>query len=91
RVPPLIPMPAISMPTSPLLHRWRALRAVAGRELRKFLRQPGRLISSLVRPLLWFLVFGAGFQNVFGVAIIPPYDTYVEYKVYLTPGLLAMI
>ncbi|UXC38840.1 ABC transporter permease [Cupriavidus gilardii] len=84
-------MPAISMPTSPSLHRWRALRAVAGRELRKFLRQPGRLISSLVRPLLWFLVFGAGFQNVFGVAIIPPYDTYVEYKVYLTPGLLAMI
>jgi ABC-2 type transport system permease protein len=73
------------------VHALRALRAVAGRELRSFARQPGRLASALVRPLLWFLVFAAGFQNVFGVAIAPPYDTYVEYKVYLVPGLLGMV
>jgi ABC-2 type transport system permease protein len=28
---------------------------------------------------------------VFGVAIIPPYETYIEYKVYMVPGLLGMI
>lgn len=72
-------------------HGLRALRAVAGRELRSFVRQPGRLLSALVRPLLWFLVFAAGFQNVFGVAITPPYETYVEYREYLVPGLLGMV
>jgi len=76
-------------PTS--LHALRAARAVVGREVAKFLRQPARLASALVRPLLWLLVFSAGFHNVFGVAIIPPYDTYVEYKTYMVPGLMGMI
>jgi ABC-2 type transport system permease protein len=73
------------------LHLLRALRAVVGREIHKFLRQPARLASALVRPLLWFVVFATGFQNVFGVSIIPPYETYIEYKVYMLPGLLGMI
>lgn len=72
-------------------HALLALRAIAGREINKFLRQPGRLISSLVRPALWLVVFAAGFQNVFGVAILPPYDTYVEYRVYMVPGLAMMV
>ena len=80
------------MQQAPLMpHLARALRAVVGRELLKFMRQPARLASSLVRPLLWFVVFSAGFHNVFGIAIIPPYETYVEYKVYMLPGLLGMI
>jgi len=86
-------MPRTSMmPVTPLgLHIARAMRAVVGREIHKFLRQPARLGSALVRPLLWFVVFSAGFNNVFGVSIIPPYETYVEYQVYMVPGLLAMI
>lgn len=72
-------------------HALLAMRAVVGRETRNFAHQPGRLFSALVRPLLWLLVFAAGFQNVFGVAIAPPYDTYIEYKVYIVPGLLGMI
>ena len=86
--------PAVSRPrqrVGPLLHKWRALTAVVGREIFKFMRQPTRLASALVRPLLWFVVFAAGFHNVFGVAIIPPYETYIEYKVYIVPGLLGMI
>lgn len=74
-----------------IAHGVLALRAIAGRELHKFLRQPGRLVSSLVRPALWLVVFAAGFQNVFGVAIIPPYETYIEYRVYLVPGLVMMV
>ncbi len=68
-----------------------ALLALVGREVGKFLRQPGRLVSSVVRPALWLIVFASGFQNVFGVSIIPPYETYIEYKVYLTPGLVGMV
>ncbi|MEO7246004.1 MAG: multidrug ABC transporter permease, partial [Rubrivivax sp.] len=52
------------------------MRAIVWRELLKFLRQYGRLASALVRPLLWLAVFAAGFRNVFGVAIVEPYDTY---------------
>jgi ABC-2 type transport system permease protein len=72
-------------------HALRGLRAVAARELVKFLRQKGRLLSALVRPSLWLLVFAAGFQNVFGLAVVPPYETYIEYEVYVVPGLLAMV
>lgn len=72
-------------------HGLLALRAVAGREVYKFLRQPGRLLSSLVRPALWLIVFAAGFQTVFETMIIPPYETPVEYRVYILPGLTMMI
>ncbi|WP_300716306.1 ABC transporter permease [Hydrogenophaga sp.] len=83
-------IPPAGRPSLPV-HLARALRAVVGREIGRFLRQPSRLGSALVRPLLWFVVFAAGFHNVFGVAIIPPYETYIEYKVYMVPGLLGMV
>ena len=69
----------------------RALLAVSGREVVKFWYQRGRLLSALVRPALWLVVFAAGFQNVFGVSIIPPYETYIEYQEYIAPGLLGMV
>lgn len=72
-------------------HALSALWAIAGREVVKFVHQKGRLLSALVRPTLWLVVFAAGFQNVFGVAVIPPYQTYIEYQVYIAPGLLGMI
>jgi ABC-2 type transport system permease protein len=74
-----------------LSHALLALQAVTSREVAKFVRQGGRLASALVRPLLWLVVFAAGFQNVFGVSIIPPYDTYIPYQTYIVPGLLGMV
>ena len=84
-------LPPVTRRRGLLAHVVPALVAIVGREVNKFLRQPGRLISSVVRPALWLIVFASGFQNVFGVSIIPPYETYVEYKVYLTPGLIGMV
>ena len=72
-------------------HALQALRAIVMRELLKFARQYGRLVSALVRPLLWLAVFAAGFRNVFGVAIVEPYDTYIPYDVYIAPGLVGMV
>ena len=72
-------------------HWLQALRAIVLRELFKFSRQTGRLVSALVRPLLWLAVFAAGFRNVFGVSIVEPYDTYVPYDVYIAPGLVGMV
>src|SRR6201982_3935983 len=73
------------------IHVLRALRAVTVREISKFVQQRGRLLSALVRPLMWLAVFAAGFQDVFGVSIIPPYKTYISYQVYIVPGLLGII
>ena len=72
-------------------HAWQAMRAIVWRELAKFSRQYGRLISALVRPLLWLAVFAAGFRNVFGVAIVEPYDAYIPYDLYIAPGLVGMV
>ncbi len=70
---------------------WPALVAICQRETTKFWHQRGRLLSALVRPALWLIVFAAGFQNIFGVSIIPPYETYITYQVYIVPGLLGMV
>ncbi len=72
-------------------HAFQAMRAIVMRELMKFVRQYGRLVSALVRPLLWLAVFAAGFRNVFGVAIAPPYETYIPYDEYIAPGLVGMV
>jgi len=67
------------------------LKGVVWREALRFLHQRGRFVSALVRPLVWLLIFAAGFRSVLGVSIIPPYETYVLYEEYITPGLVAMI
>ena len=64
---------------------------IARREFLRFVNQKERFFSALVRPLVWLFIFAAGFRNVLGVSIIPPYETYVLYEVYVTPGLAAMI
>ena len=73
------------------LHCLRALRCVVGRELGRFVRQPARLGSALVRPLLWFVVFAAGFHQVVDGLAQPPYTADVTYQEYILPGLLGMI
>jgi ABC-2 type transport system permease protein len=67
------------------------LRGIIWRESLRFLHQRERFVSALVRPLVWLFIFAAGFRQTLGVSIIPPYDTYVLYEVYITPGLVAMI
>lgn len=74
-----------------LLHYWRAMWGIIGRELMRYLKQRERFISALVRPLVWLFIFAAGFRAALGLAITPPYETYILYEVYITPGLMGMI
>lgn len=67
------------------------MKGIIWREALRFLSQRERFLSALVRPLVWLLIFAAGFRQVLGVSIIPPYETYVLYEVYITPGLMVMI
>src|SRR5271157_890819 len=72
-------------------HYLICMNGIIWREALRFLHQRERFVSALVRPLVWLFIFAAGFRQTLGVSIIPPYDTYVLYEVYITPGLMAMI
>lgn len=70
---------------------WRCLVGVVVRENMRFFQQKGRFFGALVRPLVWLLVFGAGFRAALGGSITPPYETYITYEVYILPGLIGMV
>lgn len=74
-----------------ILHYWRAMWGIIWRECSRFVTQRERFVSALVRPLIWLFVFAAGFRAALGLAITPPYETYILYEVYITPGLVGMI
>lgn len=68
-----------------------SLFAIVLREASRFVRQRSRFLAALVRPLVWLVVFAAGFRAALGLSIIPPYETYITYEVYIVPGLCGMI
>jgi ABC-2 type transport system permease protein len=69
----------------------RCLTGIVWREALRFVHQRSRFLSALVRPLVWLFIFAAGFRATLGISIIPPYETYVLYEVYIAAGLMAMI
>lgn len=69
----------------------RAFVAIVAREILRFLHQRGRFFAALVRPAIWLVVFAAGFREILGVSIQPPYETYITYDVYIVPGLIGMM
>ncbi|PWL33996.1 MAG: multidrug ABC transporter permease, partial [Marivita sp. XM-24bin2] len=60
-------------------HALVAMRAIVLREALRFVHQRERFIAALVRPLVWLLVFAAGFRAALGLSISPPYQTYITY------------
>jgi len=67
------------------------MRAIMAREFLRFVHQRERFLAALVRPLVWLVVFAAGFRAALGLSIIPPYQTYITYETYILPGLCAMV
>lgn len=64
------------------------MRAVSGiviREFVRFLRQRGRLLSSLARPFMWLVFAGAGFGAIFARS------HQLDYQRFMAPGLLGMV
>ena len=63
----------------------RAIAAIVARDLKRMLRQRGRLVSSMVRPLIWLFVIGTGFQGMLeGLGR-------GGYQRFLVPGLVSMV
>ena len=67
------------------------IKGIIYKELIRFLKQKSRFFSALVRPLLWLFIFSVGFKTALGLAIIPPYETYITYETYIVPGLVGMV
>jgi len=64
---------------------------ITRRDARRFLQQRARLISALVRPLLWLVVFAVGFRSALSFTVEEPYVGPVPYEIYILPGLVAMV
>lgn len=69
----------------------RAMQAIITREALRFVSQRGRFITSMVRPLLWLIVFAAGFRAAIGTTVTPPYQAAVTYEIYIIAGLCGMV
>lgn len=57
------------------------IRAIWYREVLRYWREKSRIVSSLIMPLIWLLVFGGGMRNV----QLPGID---NYQVFIFPGIL---
>ena len=72
----------------------KALRCFVGiveREFLRFLSQRGRFFASLVRPLVWLVIFGTGLRSMVDLSGVPPYGTTVTYEEYIVPGLVGLV
>jgi ABC-2 type transport system permease protein len=63
----------------------RGMWVVAYRELLRFIQERSRLISSFSMPVIFLIVFGAGFSKMIGT-MVPG----VDYIQFMYPGILAM-
>lgn len=62
----------------------RPIYAVIAREVVKMFRQRSRLLSAMVRPLIWLFVIGAGFD------VMLDRNGAASYQYFLVPGVLGM-
>jgi ABC-2 type transport system permease protein len=65
----------------------KALRCFVGiveREFLRFLRQRSRFFASLVRPLVWLVIFGTGLRTMVDLSGTP-------YEDYIVPGLVGLV
>ena len=58
------------------------------REITRFRRQPSRVIGSLLQPLVFWLLLGAGLKASFRPAGMPPEMNYFQY---LYPGFIVLV
>ena len=65
----------------------RAARALAWREVVRFLRQPSRIVGAFAPPLVAWLLLGAGFGSSFRV----PGGGGASYVAYFFPGTVVLV
>jgi ABC-2 type transport system permease protein len=64
---------------------WRGTWVVAYRELLRFVNERSRVVGSFAQPLIFLVIFGAGFGNMIG-SLAPD----VNFIQFMYPGIIAM-
>jgi ABC-2 type transport system permease protein len=75
---------SVEVPAIGLRHEARATLVVWQRELIRFAKDPARVVSSLVQPVLFLFVLGVGLSS-----IVRAGSGSVDFKTFLFPGVLA--
>ena len=76
---------SVVVPKGGLAHEARAALIVWSRELIRFRRDPTRVASSVVQPLLFLFVLGGGLS-----ALVQAGTGGIDFKTFLFPGVLSM-
>lgn len=71
------------------MHGWLAMRSLAWRELVRFFRQRHRVIASVGQPVIFWLLFGAGWGPSFNLA--DSAGNAISYREYFFPGALGLV
>jgi ABC-2 type transport system permease protein len=79
------PIAAAHVPGERFVDDLRAIRVVWYREVIRFFRARGRIVVSLVQPVLYLFVLGTGLSRV-----APHAAGSVDFRTFLFPGILAM-
>jgi ABC-2 type transport system permease protein len=64
---------------------WRGTWVVSYRELLRFVNERSRMVGSFAQPLIFLVIFGAGFGNLIGS--VAPGVNFIEF---MYPGIIAM-
>src|SRR6476659_3678882 len=75
----------VSVPKRTWRSEWRAIKIMWRREMIRFVNDKMRIVTSLVQPLLYLFVLGAGL-NTFASGG----DTDFNFKTFIFPGVLCM-
>ncbi|MBC8132723.1 MAG: ABC transporter permease [Deltaproteobacteria bacterium] len=73
-------------PAAPRPHALRVIAALVGRDLRRFFRQPSRVVGSVAQPLILWIVLGAGLGDSFQIAGAAG----TRYLTYFYPGTIVL-
>jgi ABC-2 type transport system permease protein len=68
-----------------MVEQLRGIWVVAYRDLLRFLQERSRLLSTFAMPILFLVIFGAGFKNVIG-----PLAPGIDFVQFIYPGIIAM-
>ncbi|HEX4297238.1 MAG TPA: ABC transporter permease [Devosia sp.] len=76
---------SVVVPKGGLVHEMRAAFVVWQREMIRFRRDPARVISSVIQPLLFLFVLGGGLSS-----LVQAGTGGLDFKTFLFPGVLSM-
>ncbi|MBI5238045.1 MAG: ABC transporter permease [Deltaproteobacteria bacterium] len=63
---------------------YRAVYVIVLREFKRFFRQRGRLVVTMIRPLIWLVIVGSGFTKLIDV------KSGARYIQFILPGIVGM-